>query len=215
MWTISTAAANLILREEIGSSAQYSKLYTHLDWPGGASGPTVGVGYDCGYCTPEEIAKDWASILSPAQIKGLQSASGRRGASASSFVYHNRGSVTITFEQALQEFNDVELPKWIAIVDAHLPNMDLLSPDCSGVLVSLTYNRGPSYDLPGAQYYEMRQIKAHMLAKEFARIPAELVSMKRLWAGTSVGADLCARRDHEAALFQIGLDGQKTEAPIA
>lgn len=207
---ISTAAANLILREEIGSAGQYTKLYTHFDWPGGASGPTIGIGYDLGYCTPDEIANDWGKILTSQQIAVLQSASGRRGALGSSFVYHNRAAITVTFEQALAEFNDVELTKWEAITKSHLPNFDELPGNCGGTLVSLAYNRGPSFDLPGSQYYEMRQIKAHMIAKEYAKIPAEFVSMKRLWAGTSVGADLCARRDHEAALFQIGLDGLKT-----
>ena len=44
----SQAAIDLIVREEVGSQARYKHKYQHPEWPGGASGVTIGVGYDCG-----------------------------------------------------------------------------------------------------------------------------------------------------------------------
>ena len=47
----SDAAIDLIVREEDSSPEFYAKHYQHFEWPQGASGPTVGIGYDCGYVT--------------------------------------------------------------------------------------------------------------------------------------------------------------------
>jgi hypothetical protein len=49
---------------------------------------------------------------------------------------------------------------------------------------------------------EMRNITAHMAAKQFSKIPGEFLAMRRLWP---VNGDLWKRRGHEAALFQHGL----------
>jgi len=48
----------------------------------------------------------------------------------------------------------------------------------------------------------MRNIRALMAAEQFDRIPDELRHMKRIWPNVS---GLQHRRDHEAALFQKGL----------
>ena len=73
--------------------------------------------------------------------------------------------------------------------------------------MSLAYNRGCSFDLPGARFAEMRAIKAHMAALNFQAIPADILSMQRLWPR---GGDLWNRRAHEAALFQKGLTAKVT-----
>jgi GH24 family phage-related lysozyme (muramidase) len=91
----------------------------------------------------------------------------------------------------------------VAVVERALGNnTSLLSPDCLGALVSLTYNRGPSFGNPGDRYIEMRNIKKLVETKRFADIPAEFRKMKRLWPGTS---GLQIRREREAVLFEHGL----------
>jgi hypothetical protein len=52
----SQAAIDLIVMEEVSSQAAYTKLYQGPTWPGGASGVTIGIGYDGGYSTPAVIA---------------------------------------------------------------------------------------------------------------------------------------------------------------
>ena len=109
-------------------------------------------------------------------------------------VYHNR-----------------DLPKWVGIVQSALPNCDQLNGDQLGALTSLAFNRGPSFDQPGDRYVEMRNIKAHMEAERFDLIPAEFLSMRRLWPQ---GGDLWNRRGHESALFENGLHEQEAPAQV-
>lgn len=198
----SDRAILLIITEEDGDQNYYYAVESHFSWPGGASGPTVGVGYDCGYSTADQIRADWTGFIDDARIATLQRAAGIHGSAAASWVANHKRDVTISWAESLAQFKAHELPKWEAITAEHLPNTSLLSGDSFGALVSLTYNRGPSYDAPGNRYLEMRNIKAHMEAKAFDLIPNEFLSMRRLWPR---GGDLWNRRGHEALLFRDGL----------
>lgn len=197
---VSDAAIDLIVSEEITDRSFYARHYTHFEWPKGSSGPTVGIGYDCGYVKQAELRADWAGIVSPDTIEALVRAIGKTGKAADAWVKAHGHSVTITFDQAMEQFTTRELPKWIARLQAALPNTAYLSPDCRGALVSLVYNRGCSFALDGARYAEMRAIKEHMIARDFAAIPDEIRSMARLWTG-----GVARRREHEAQLFEAGL----------
>jgi hypothetical protein len=199
----SSDAIALIVTEEDSGADYYSRHYTHFDWPAGASGPTVGIGYDCGYSTAEQIRDDWTGFIPDQMVAALMRAAGLKGEAAHDFVQRNLNSVTVTWDQALAQFSGHELPKWEARVRAALPNTDLIHGDCFGALVSLGYNRGTGGFLdPGPRYVEMHAIRAHMLAKAFDQIPDEFLSMRRLWPK---GGDLWRRRGHEAALFLRGL----------
>lgn len=113
-------------------------------------------------------------------------------------------SVTITWDQAMAEFMKRELPRQEAENRATLPNYDKLTGDCAGAIDSLSYNRGiGGYTLAGPRYVEMRNIKWHMETMDLAKIPGDILAMRRLWP---VGGDLWRRREHEAALFARGLE---------
>lgn len=199
----SDAAIDLIVREEDSSPEYYAKHYEHFEWPEGASGPTVGIGYDCGYSTEAEIKADWTGFISDQMVSALMRAAGLKAGAAHAFVQQHGQSVTITWDQAIAQFKAHELPKWEALVRHALPNTDLLSGDSFGSITSLAYNRGAGgFNSPGGRFAEMRAIHAHMAAKEFGKIPAEFLAMRRLWPGVS---GLRHRREHEAALFQKGL----------
>lgn len=200
---ISEAAFNLIVTAEVSSQPYYTKHYQHFEFPGAASGPTVGIGYDCGYTTPAEIRKDWAGIIPPDAVEALTKASGLKGDAARRFVNLHSHSVTIPWDQAIQEFKTNEVPKWEQRVEKALPNTTPLSPDCFGALVSLAYNRGTGgFHDPGSRFAELRAITAHMQTKQFDKIPNEFLSMRRLWPSM---AGLRKRREKEAALFTKGL----------
>ncbi len=94
------------------------------------------------------------------------------------------------------------MPSWIATARKTLVNTESLSPDCLGIIVSLIYNRGASFDRAGDRFREMRAIKADMAAKNFHDIPAQLRSMARLWP---VPNGVHGRRLREAAIFERGL----------
>lgn len=199
----SQAAFDLIVAEEDSDAAYYQRHYEHFDWPAGASGPTIGIGYDCGYVTPDEARADWTGIVDDATVAAIVRACGLKGSGAHIFVQAHGASVTVTWDQALAEFREREMPKWEARLDAALPNLDKLPGDSYGALLSVVYNRGCSFDMPDPRHAEMRAIKAHMAAQEFSRIPAEFLSMRRLWPE---GGDLWRRRGHEATLFRRGIE---------
>lgn len=199
----SEKALDLITSEETGGQVYYRIHYEHFDFPGGASGPTIADGYDCGYATPGEATADWTGVVPAEVIAHIVAACGLRGEAAHEFVRARGTSVTILWDQAMQEFREREVPKQEAELDAALPNTDLLSGDSYGALLSLSLNRGPSFSAVGPRYAEMRAIKAHMAAKAFELIPAEFLSMRRLWP---TGGDLWRRRGHEADLFRAGLN---------
>jgi len=207
---ISQDAIDLIVREEDSDKAYYEKHYTHFEWPEGASGPTIGIGYDCGYVTQAEAEKDWEGIVSEETIAAIKRACGIKGEAAHQWVRAHGGSVTITWDEAMLEFTTREVPKWVSRVKAYLKNTDKLSPTSLGALVSLAYNRGAGVFVdPGARYAEGRAIRAHMAAGNFAAIPHDILSMQRLWPR---GGDLWRRRAHEAALFDKGLQRTVNES---
>ena len=90
---------------------------------------------------------------------------------------------------------DKVLPRWVGVVERALPNTDKIGPDCLGALVSLTYNRGASFGKDGERFREMRNIRSHLQGRQYARIPGELRSMKRLWPNLT---GLQKRREREA-----------------
>jgi hypothetical protein len=201
---ISKAAFDLIVSEEVSSQATYTARYQRPEWPGGASGITIGIGYDCGYATADKIRSDWTARIPPEMVEALVRVAGVSGEAAHSRLAGIRPLVSVPWAAAIDVFANVDLPKWTATVRKALPNCDKLSPDCFGALVSLAYNRGPSFSNAGDRYAEMRSIKAHMAAQQFDKIPADFRSMKRLWASTSLRG-VALRRDHEADMFQRGL----------
>ena len=147
---------------------------------------------------------DWDGILPDSMIDHIVAACGLRGNAAREFVLRYGQSVTVTWEQAIAEFRNRELPKWIKRVQNALPNTDKLSPDSLGALVSLAYNRGTGgFSDPSPRDAEMRAIRSLMASQRFGEIPGEIRSMRRLWPPP--GSGLWKRRTQEAALFQQGL----------
>lgn len=200
--------------EEDGSPAYYAKHYIHWEWPEGVSGPTCGVGYDCGYVTRDELTKDWQGIVDDETLTNMLKAVDLRGAAAQSFVSAHRREITVTWDQAITEFTEREVPKWMARCAAVLPNFNALPGLCKGAIFSLTYNRGTGgYHDPSPRYAEMRAIRSAMAESNFDVIPSLISSMKRLWP--PAGTDLWNRRLHEAALFQKGLDQAKQPEAVA
>ena len=195
-------AVTLIVTEEVTSQAFYEARYQHPTWPGGASGVTVGIGYDCGYARADVIAADWGDKLPAAMVNELEHVAGITGSAASSHAAALHGAVTVPWDAAMAVFMQRDIPKWEQIVAHALVNTDKLTGDSFGALVSLAYNRGASFNMGGDRYSEMRGIRYLMAAGQFERIPDEIRSMKRLWPNVKGLRD---RRDHEADLFARGL----------
>lgn len=211
---ISREAFDLIVNEEVSGRATYEKRYVRPEKPGGQSGVTVGIGYDCGYSSAETIRKDWGGKIPQAMVEALASCAGITGNQAFAACARVRSIVAVPWEAAIDVFSNVSIPKYMAATRRALPGYDDLAPDCKGALLSLTYNRGASYTTPASKdragrYKEMREIRAAMIAGNLAAIPALLRSMARLWTTKSVRG-VALRREHEARLFERGLKTSPT-----
>lgn len=201
---ISQESFDLIVGFEVSSRATYEKTYRHPERPGGASGITVGIGYDCGYSSAAVIRQDWAGKIPDATVSVLCGVAGLTGNRAQAQLSRVRPLVDVPWGAALDVFSNVSIPKYLKSTVGSLPNFEELSPTCKGILLSLVYNRGASFNAAGDRYREMRNIKALMTASKFAGIPAELRSMKRLWTTPSVRG-VAIRREQEARMFEQGL----------
>jgi GH24 family phage-related lysozyme (muramidase) len=205
---ISKRASDLIVTFEVSSQRDYTRGYQRPTWPEGASGATIGIGYDVGYVTRAWLQEDWQGLLPDDMIEVLLPACGVKGQAAHSITPSLR-SVVVPWSVAQQEYLKWTQPRTVAETETTLANTKLLTPDSLGALVSLVYNRGASFYDTSPRCKEMYAIRQHMEAKEFQKIPAEFRSMKRLWVGTSV-AGLVHRRELEALLFEAGLRSAST-----
>ncbi|WP_332877121.1 hypothetical protein [Massilia sp. S19_KUP03_FR1] len=201
---ISNAAIDLIVTFEVSSREVYKRKYRHPIWPRGRSGITIGIGYDVGYVTQAVLARDWSKVLTQADLNALNQACGVTGASASALV-QPLAHIDIPYSDAFKVFTDVSVVSYTGLTTRSLANTEALHPDSLGALVSLVYNRGASFQREGERYREMRAIRAAMQAQDFAAIPAQIRSMKRIWAGEPDSAGLVKRRELEARLFERGL----------
>jgi hypothetical protein len=196
----SPKALSLILEYEVGGGESYYEKYlSHPTWPGGASGTTLAIGVDCGYYTPDELAKIF-HFLPANQLEAIKKASGKTGEAGKSYVKQIKPlNITVTWDQALEIFNTLTWPKFAKLTDQAFPGADQLCDNAYGALVSLVFNRGSS--LSGSSRSEMRTIRELVPKKDYKGIAEELRSMKRIWEGKGLDG-LLARRDAEAALVE-------------
>lgn len=195
--TLSEKAYNLIIKYEVGGGEKYyNKALKRPCYPGGASGVTIGIGYDLGYNTKEQFAKDWKSLLPDKIFSRLEACLGVKGASAKNLVNHVR-DIEIDWTIASEVFKKSTLPRFINDTLKAFPNSDKLHPDAFGALVSIVFNRGAS--VTGSTRVEMLNIRNLVPDKNYKKIAQEIRNMKRLWVGKGLDG-LLKRRDEEANL---------------
>ena len=175
-------------------------------WPKGASGITLGRGYDLGYKTKAQFRKDWAGKLSPSQMRRLESAIGKRGLSAKRLASQFR-DIRVSKKAADQVFENVTIPRWYEKAKKAFPGMDKLPAKAQGALTSLVFNRGGG--MKGSRRSEMRNIR-NILSKfkpgvntrqTLKSIASQITRMKRLWRGKGLDG-LLTRRDQEASFVR-------------
>lgn len=197
---ISNKAYNLIVEYECGSKGEFISQLSRPTWPGGASGVTIGIGYDLGYNTREQIAADW-KCLGPNNVATLQTVAGLTGQRARVALSKVR-TVVVSWEQALAVFNGRTLARFGSLTGATFPPIKSQHPHGQGALTSLVFNRGSS--LSGESRREMLAIRTHLTKGNPSRVPGEIRAMRRLWVGKGLDG-LLRRREAEATLFASGL----------
>lgn len=207
----------MIPQETVALILRFEGLDQPSKWPGGDSGITIGHGYDLGYCSAAEFARDWKDHLAPEDLDLLRSAIGKKAQDANAIKKRFSG-IVITKEAARAVFATATIPKWEAQTRAAFPGVDKLPPRAFGALVSLVFNRGAS--MSGDRREEMRAIRAEidvhskrtaayakaLLPRVLAEIAFQVSSMKRLWIGKGLDG-LLARRDAEAEMIRNAANG--------
>lgn len=172
-------------------------------WPGGASGITLGHGYDLSAESAGELIQDWTPLLGHAVVARLQAAVGKSGQAAAA-IASRFADIHVTREHADAVFTTATLPKYRIITKgAFGPHLAELPLDAQGALVSLIYNRGQGMD--GGRRAEMRAIRADLAdgvqRGDLTDIAKQLRAMKHLWVGQGLDG-LITRREAEARLVE-------------
>lgn len=194
-------AVDLMIRWEVTSQAHYMKSLQGLICPGGKdsrSGPTGGIGYDFGQQTEAEIRRVWG--WHP-DVDRLATASGQNGHDKCTAWRNAHRDIRITFDQAKRVFLDDSLPKYRRMAIRALPGLERQTKGYIGGLTSTGYRRG--WAMEGPRMIEKRVIKAKCVPHDDAPCGAtQVLSMCRLWRGTSEGNGQCARGEDEARVIQ-------------
>ncbi len=194
---VSLRATNLIVGFEVVGPKTYTRRYSHPLYPGGASGVTIGIGYDLGYNDQTTILHDWHGHP---QAGYLAAMSGFRGQSAKNLAARRRW-ITTPYAMAYAVFQDPALVRYYNMTRRAFPGMQALSPDAQGALVSLVYNRGGNMIGDGRR--EMREIRDTCIPRADDRcVAAQLRIMTRVWRGSSIEYGMTTRRFAEAKLAE-------------
>lgn len=195
---VSQRGLDLVVRWEVGGPNTYIKKYQNPIWPGNsASGVTIGIGYDLGHNTEEQILRDWKNHPHRGYLAAM---SGFKGQSAKNLVARRKWIVT-PLPLAMDVLQDPTLIRYYNIARRAFPGLENMPQPVIDALVDLVYNRGGS--MMGTARVEMRTIRDVCIPQRDDRCVAnQLRVMKRVWAGAKLGKGLMARREDEARLIE-------------
>jgi hypothetical protein len=191
---------NLLLKYEVGGGRNYYEKYlSKFTWPGGASGPTIGIGIDCAYYSDNELDNIF-KFLKEEERELIKKSAGKTSDKGKEYTKKLRAAgITVSWDKALEIFQDFTWGKFTKLAEKTFPGLSELCPDAYGAIVSLVFNRGTS--LIGEKRLEMRNIKVLIPKKDYKKIAEELRHMKRIWRGKNLDG-LIERREAEASLVE-------------
>lgn len=202
MSLLTKAGLQLVLDYEVGGGeAYYNKFLRRPTWPGGASGVTIAIGYDLGYNTKKSFTNDWQEIISENDFVRLSKTLGVTGIRARDLCKGLK-DITIEWEDGLEVFNKLTVPKFYNLAAKAFPGFEELHPECRSALVSIVFNRGNALtSKKGNSRIEMKKISELTPLKAYKEIAQQVRAMKRLWIGKGLDG-LLARREAEAKLIE-------------
>lgn len=203
---------NFVVRFETASKSFYERRLSKPNWPGGASGVTIGIGYDLGLTDQETIYEILKGRLKEEQILILSEAAGVRGDAARSLAAREDfQSIEISWETAQAIFRETMLLEFMRRTQRRFPRMREIHFACQIALISLVINRGDRLDGEGRRH--MRRINDAIAARQPRRIPIHLRDMTQIWEGRGLDG-LRQRREAEARLCEIGLEARQRARKI-
>jgi len=193
---LSQGGRGLILEFETGGKSGYDP---HPEWPGGASGVTIGIGYDLGYYSARVIDSDWSALNQGvrARLVGVSGQTRQRARHSLSEVH----DIYVQWAIATDVFDNVDVAREFANAKRSMPGFTDIRPNAQAALLSLGFNRGWSFE--GANRSEMRDIRDYGVPNQnYPRIASDLRKMPRVWRGTSIERGMTRRRLAEAELVE-------------
>ena len=195
---ISKEGYNLILKHEVGGGASYySRYLARPCWPGGASGVTIGVGYDLGYNTRSQIAADWKA-LSPDIIARLQSVAGAKGTAAQRLTPTLR-SISIPWDIAEKVYRERTIPRFARLTENAYRGTATMHPHAQSAMLSWVFNRGEGIS-SSSRDIEKRAMRSDIPTR-VKLLPGHFRASKRIWIGRGLDG-LLRRREDEARLIE-------------
>ena len=195
---ITTYGLDLIVHFEVGGASYYKKAYQRPVWPEGASGVTVGIGYDLGYNTKAQIRSDWCGRIPRKMVEALESCAGIKGSKARYYQQKIRWQVVIPLEAAMDVFINRSVTRFSAITKSTSNTIEKAHPYIQDMMLSQTFNRGSSIE-----GYSRRHVlwQSRSCAKgQYYALPEYCRDSKVVWANKpSIRKGIWRRRDTEAA----------------
>ena len=202
---ISSQSIDLIVEFEVGGKAYYEKHLQRPTWPSGASGVTIGLGYDLGYNPPSQIHADWNGRLPADQVERLSRVSGVKGSKAKQLI-KGLSHIRVPWDKAKEVFELNTLPRFGKQAAEAFPNLAACHPHVQGALLSLVFNRGPA--LTGKNRHDMMDIHRILAdgvqSGDYAQIASQFREMKAIWRGKGLDG-LLRRREAEAKLVESAI----------
>lgn len=192
---LSPAGHALILEFETGGRSGYDP---NPEWPGGASGVTVGIGYDCGYYSSKVILADWQALDRAPRIR-LSYVSGFTGQKARAKREEVR-DIFVKWELATDVFDHVDVAREFSSAKRAMPGFEDLRANAQAGIMSLGFNRG--WQMSGANRVEMRAIRDLVPSRDYGGMAVQFRKMIRVWTGTSIENGMTRRRYAEANLVE-------------
>jgi hypothetical protein len=193
-------ALAMIVNLEVTSRQVYVKKYTHPLWPKGASGITIGVGYDIGQQSRAQFESDWGDVCTANEMDQLRPWVGVAGQRAQAGEAPLAG-IVIPWQKAWMVFIRRSIPAYTALTRKAFNVPAQLPAPCVGALVSMVYNRGAGIG-NGDRDKEKRDIRAALAAGRPQDVPKALRDMKQRFPDNP---GLQNRREEEAQMFEEGL----------
>lgn len=192
---LSSSGRALVLDFETGGREGYDP---HPEWPGGASGPTIGIGYDLGYYSKAVILSDWSALKQPDRTR-LAGVSGLTGQRAKAAVPTIR-DIFVAWAIATDVFDRVDVAREFSNAKRAVPGFEDLRPNAQAAWISLGFNRG--WQMSGPNRLEMRAARDLVLSRDYSGMAIQFRKMARVWKGTSIEKGMTRRRIAEAKLLE-------------
>lgn len=176
----------------------FESLTTKPTWPGGNSGPTIGVGVDLGHTGKANIRKIFKGLVDAETLELMLTADGVRGQSALAWIRKHK--LELSESAAHSAFMRTCKIYWSYAVWRFGDGINKLDPTVKGVLLSVVINYGP-----GSR--ELEALVEPLVQRDMPGLASAVSQMKTSTVDSSVCKALQRRRKLESTVILLATSG--------